>query len=64
MTNVVKVDEIREELSTSFCDIITKIKTCELTYEARIRDNEIHDKEKNLQEFLLFLKELSPKTFS
>ena len=47
-----------------FCDIITKIKTCELTYEARIRDNEIHDKEKNLQELLLFLKELSPKTFS
>ena len=66
MTNV-KVDEVRQELSTShfgrnqqnwnlsFCKFLLK-------YEPRIKDKKLHDKEKHLEKFLLFLQ--SERTFT
>ena len=68
MTNIVKNDEIRQDLSTShFSDIITKIRTflfvtfCQnINLAPRIR-NSVKGNIKYKHIYLLFLKKLSPK---
>ena len=73
MTNVVKIDEIHEELSTTH--FVTYFHqnwnlpfgNFFLKYEPRIKDKELHDKKQkihtNLFYFYIF-KELLPKIFS
>ena len=61
MKNVVKFDEIRDKLSTSHfgCNHQNwkfSFRKVLLKYEPRIKDKELHDKDKHMQKFILFLR--------
>ena len=66
MTNIVKIDEIREELRRNHQNQNFSFRNFLLRYETCIKDKELHDKEQkiyiNLFHFYV-LKELSRKVF-
>ena len=61
MTNVVKTDKLREELSTSY--FVTQSPKLELIlrkfllkYEPRVKEKKLHGKEQQICAFFLFLR--------
>ena len=61
MTNVVKTDKLREELSTSY--FVTQSPKLELIlrnfllkYEPRVKEKKLHGKEQQISVFFLFLR--------